>query len=212
MNISWQDYISVIFEYMEMDVKVSNKLICKKLNISPPSVSAMIKKLKDSELVDTKGYEVYLTDEGKKEAKKILSKHRLWEYFLEKELGYDWADVHEEAKSLQYMTSDNLMKKLNEYLGKPKSCPHGGDIFVNNYSDIKSIPLSNFEIGKKVVINRFSDNKELLDYVNRKNISIGNEIIIVDIDNFDNTIVVESNGNKIEIGLKAAKNIFVSEK
>lgn len=214
MNSSWQEYITVIFELNELGCNINNKMISEKLDISPPSVTEMIKKLKSEGLVDGRKSNLFLTEKGVLEAKKIMSKHRLWEYFLKNELGYDWGEVHEEAKALQYSTSDKLMNRLNKYLKEPIACPHGGYIFINSNddSDKKLISLSNVDEGNRVTIERLADIKDLLEYMDRKKLSLGDSIYVEKIDRYDGSFLIRKEDKlEVQIGIIAAKDIFVSE-
>ncbi len=112
VNSQKEDYLITIFKLMGEGEKVTNKSISEQLDLAPSSVTEMLKKLKDQGLVKN-SKENILTDSGIALTKKILSKHRLWEYFLEKELEFSWKDVHPIANNLQSVTDDELLDKLN---------------------------------------------------------------------------------------------------
>lgn len=212
MNASWQDYMVAIFEINEVGNMATNKLISEKLGISPPSVTDMIKKLKNGGVVYVEKGIVSLTEYGYEETKKLISKHRLWECFLGTKLNYSWVDVHDESKELQYITSDNLMNKLNEFLDYPVCCPHGGRIYINSGDEKTNfLCIDDIKIGNKIRIERFSDDKNLLDYMDRKKVKLGDVLEVIDIDNFDNSIYFKSsNGEDVNIGSKALGSIFIS--
>lgn len=212
MNASWQDYMVAIFEINETEDIATNKLISEKLSISPPSVTDMIKKMKLEGLVSVDKGVVVLTDIGHEETKKIISKHRLWEYFLRSKLNYSWVDVHDEAKSLQYITSDDLMDRLNVFLGCPVCCPHGGKIYLNSGDEKTNfLCIDDIKKGDMIKIERFSDDKDLLEYMDRKNIKLGDVLEVEDVDNFDNNMCLKSlDGNRVIVGAKALGKIFIS--
>lgn len=212
MKDSWQDYITVIFKLNMREDGATNKSISKWLQVSPPSVTEMLKKLRNQGLVVIKKNCVELTAEGIIAAEKILSKHRLWEIFLQQTLNYTWKDVHEEAKALQYVTSDKLMDKLNEFLNYPPYCPHGGIIFLNNKNEFKElVSLAKTQVGDIVTISRLSDQKKLLDYADRKNIKIGDIYKVTNRDDFDGNIELEKDHKISQIGSLAAEHIFVTK-
>lgn len=131
MSPSREDYIKVIFKLIEDHGSASNKQISRFLNISKPSVSEMIKKLTREGYVYVEGSAIRLTQWGLDEARKLLSKHRLWERFLKEELEYEGEDIHQQADLLEHVTSEKLLQALNRYLDYPKNCPHGSVIYEN---------------------------------------------------------------------------------
>lgn len=133
MTINQEDYLKAIFELLEKKEKVTNKKISLRLNINKASVTEMLKRLVNQ------GYVTYesklgfdLTEMGADLAKKIISKHRLWEVFLIDKLRYQSQNVHHEAEELEHATSDEMMEMLNQFLNCPKRCPHGQVIYLND--------------------------------------------------------------------------------
>lgn len=213
MKESYLEYLTAIYKLNSRKIGASNKNISEWLKISAPSVSDMLKKLKNENLIIINKNIVELTELGIEEAEKTLSKHRLWEYFLETILEYEWNELHEDAKLLQYATSDRLMEKINKYLDYPKYCPHGENILINNKKEMKGLrPLIEFKENDTVEIIRVSDIKELLDYLKKKVIKIQDEYKIEQIDIFDDKIVLCKNNLKVSIGFTAASSIYVIKK
>lgn len=68
-----------------------------------------------------------LTEEGSKEAKKVLRAHRLWEAYLEK-IGTPQEEVHKTAHHLEHIRADGTIDYLDEKLGSPEIDPHGKSI------------------------------------------------------------------------------------
>lgn len=126
-----QDYIKAIYEIecREKQELVSLKDLVQKLGLAAPTVTEMVKRLEKKELLIYQSYKgVHLTTLGNQEARFILKAHRIWEYFLLENLGYQEADVHVEAEMLEHAASPKLIERLYEYLGKPHYCPHGNEI------------------------------------------------------------------------------------
>ena len=116
MTNNREDYLKTIFRLYESGEKVTNKKISIHLNVAPPSVSEMLKKLQSEDFITFKGNEIILTKTGMQESKRILSCHRLWETFLLEKLHYNWQDVHEQADLLEHRSfmkmSMNLWKRV----------------------------------------------------------------------------------------------------
>jgi metal-dependent transcriptional regulator len=209
VNSQKEDYLITIFKLMGEGEKVTNKSISEQLDLAPSSVTEMLKKLKDQGLVKN-SKENILTDSGIALTKKILSKHRLWEYFLEKELEFSWKDVHPIANNLQSVTDDELLDKLNAYLGYPDYCPHGSVIFINNESSSKDlIKMNQANPDKEYIISRIRDKRDLLEYCESIDIKIGDKIKLIAYDNFDNTVIVKTKNKEIKISPKASKDIYL---
>ncbi|MDA7878606.1 metal-dependent transcriptional regulator, partial [bacterium] len=108
---------------------VATGAIAQQLAVSPGSVTAMLKTLRDAELVEYAPYEgVRLTLSGKKLALRVLRRHRLIELFLAHTLELSWDEVHEEAEHMEHAVSDRLVDRIDDYLGHPQTDPHGDPI------------------------------------------------------------------------------------
>lgn len=131
MTQNREDYIKAIFKIAEREREVSNQKIADSLGVSRASASEMVRKLIQEGFVLAEGRQLSLSAEGQRIAKRILSRHRLWESFLMTKLEYKEAEVHEQAELLEHISDEKLMERLNAYLQYPKTCPHGGVIYEN---------------------------------------------------------------------------------
>ena len=203
------DYISAIYELIEKKEIATNKKISEILGVKAASVSEMLKKLVEEGEVYTENKSILLTETGKIRARTLLTKHRLWELFLVEYLGYSWKNVHEDAKALEYVTSNGLKDRLNEFLNKPKHCPHGNEIYENHLDVDKLKKLSELSKGEKCRLHKVEDDKDLLEYLVEKKINLGDEFIIKDIDNFDDSVLVSSESEDKHIAGRAAVRMMV---
>lgn len=131
LNSSREDYIQAIYRLTKDQPYTSNKAISDFFGISRPSVTEMIKKLDADGLLSLDGLKISLSDQGRRLAQKFLSTHRLWEYFLEKELNLPASLAHDQADLLEHATGEDLLIALNAYLGYPKESPKGKIIYLN---------------------------------------------------------------------------------
>ena len=203
------DYILAIYDLIEKKETATNKKIAEILGIKAASVSEMLKKLVEEGEVYTENKSILLTETGKMRARTLLTKHRLWELFLVEYLGYSWKNVHEDAKALEYVTSNGLKDRLNEFLNKPKHCPHGNEIYENHPDVDKLKKLSELSKGAKCRLHKVEDDRDLLEYLVEKKINLGDEFIIKDIDNFDDSVLVSSESEDKHIAGKAAVRMMV---
>jgi DtxR family Mn-dependent transcriptional regulator len=124
-----QDYLREIYKLANEGGPVSVTALAKRLDVSPASASAMVKKLAALELASHEPYRgVALTPAGEKVALEIIRHHRLLELYLAETLGLDVDDVHDEAERLEHVISEELEAKIDRALGYPTHDPHGDPI------------------------------------------------------------------------------------
>src|SRR6185503_18156581 len=114
---STEDYLKGIHKLGSAGGEVTTSALARHLGIGDGSVTDMLKKLAAKKLIRYVPYRgVSLTEAGRRTALKMTRKHRLWEIFLVRHLGYTWDEVHEEAERLEHATSDELEGRLNDML------------------------------------------------------------------------------------------------
>ncbi|KRM78050.1 metal-dependent transcriptional regulator [Secundilactobacillus collinoides] len=209
-----EDYLKIIFELGGAGAKVSNKQIAISLNIAAGSVTEMVSKMAEEGYVIHEPYAgISLTEEGRRLAVMLVRNHRLWETFLVNRLGYTLPEIDEEAEKLEHVTSPKLANALDDALGRPKRCPHGGIIpdRDGNYDEDSHLVLNDVEDGKTVVVERFIDNHDLLTYLGDIKLDIGDKLTVRKHDPFEGPVLVENLTDKqnLTIGYKAAHYIFV---
>lgn len=129
-EISVEDYLRAIYFVYEKQKDKNEGIksvdIAKSLCISKPSVSAMVKKLAKKGFLNAKPYSnICLTKKGLKESKRVTHNFRVIGIFLKDILEYDINKINKEAHKLEHAFSEDSIKKLDEFLGNPKRCPHG---------------------------------------------------------------------------------------
>ncbi len=214
MTSSEENYIKVIYHLSSSTPKgVNTNAIAIVLNTKASSVTDMVKKLSEKNLVShQKYYGVTLTETGLREAKMIVRKHRLWEVFLVEKLGFSWDEVHDIAEELEHIKSEKLTNKLDAFLGFPNTDPHG-DPIPDQKGEIRKINkslLSEVAHQKLFLCVGVKDSSvEFLQYLNKKKITLGSHIKVLEKESFDNSIVIELDGKELTISNKIATNLYV---
>ena len=214
MTISEENYIKVIYHLSLVSPKgVNTNAIAGMLDTKASSVTDMLKKLSDKDLVTYQKYQgVTLTDKGLHSAKMIVRKHRLWEVFLVEKLNFSWDEVHEIAEELEHIKSEVLINKLDEFLGFPSFDPHG-DPIPDGQGIIKKIEkhlLSDAEINKTYRCIGVKDSStDFLKYLDKQKIALGSAIKILEREEFDETLKIAIDGKNTTISYKIASNLYV---
>lgn len=214
MSKSLEDYLKGIY-ILKKRKQYSNKNLAEYLNISPASVSEMIKKLSNENYLILEGRNINLTKKGSDIAVNIIRKHRVWEVFLVEKLGYDKDEIHEEAEVLEHVTSDKLLQKLEKFLFYPKECPHGSPIFYDSdgFNEANIMKLSDTEERDEIIILSVEDNIELYDYLREMDVTIKENYNIIRKDPFNGPIYLENSEKKVKIiAYDAAKMIEIYKK
>ena len=212
-STSEENYIKAIF-HLQKDGTVTTNELAAELHTRPASVTDMMKKLSAKKLVHYKAYHGFnLSNEGRKVALLIIRRHRLWEFFLAEKLKFSWEEVHAVAEDLEHVSSKKLIDKLDEYLGFPRTDPHGDPIPDSNgkIESNKQICLLEMPLNKIVTVCYVSDQSSgMLELLSHKKIGIGTRLEVKKKFSYDNSLEIKiQQQTPINISEQLAKNIFV---
>ncbi|MFT5212588.1 MAG: DtxR family Mn-dependent transcriptional regulator [Patiriisocius sp.] len=213
-TLSEENYLKAIY-HLEVGTKkgISTNAIAKSLETKASSVTDMVKKLSEKKVVLYKKYQgVTLTEFGKKTAANIVRKHRLWEVFLVEKLNFSWDEVHEVAEQLEHIKSPKLINQLDALLGFPTHDPHGDPIpdkegNVNTIDKILLSTLNKDESG--VCIGVDDSSSDFLRFLDKKKITLGKKIMVLEKEDFDDSLSIEIDGEKLSISKKIANNLYI---
>ena len=214
MTFSEENYLKAIYHLTVVSsAGVSTNAIAEVMETKASSVTDMLKKLAEKDLVNYKKYQgVTLTDKGKLAAKMIVRKHRLWEVFLVEKLSFTWDEVHDIAEQLEHIKSEKLINKLDDFLGNPTEDPHG-DPIPNAQGQLPKIEkqlLSDLtEEQKGICVGVKDTSSEFLKYLDKQGIALGSTIEIIGKETFDLSLRIKVDNNPLNISNKIASNLFV---
>ncbi|MAN58935.1 MAG: iron-dependent repressor [Flavobacteriaceae bacterium] len=216
MNYSFseENYLKAIY-HLEQYLKgeVSTNAIADKMDTKPSSVTDMVQKLADKDLLTYKKYKgVLLTAKGKKIAASVIRKHRLWEVFLVEKLNFHWDEVHEIAEQLEHIQSEELVKRLDNFLGNPDFDPHGDPIpdpQGNVKKTEKKLLSECLKNQRGICVGVKESSGEFLQYLDKKNISIGTKITVLGKEFFDGSMVIQVGQDQFFISKVIAENLYV---
>jgi DtxR family Mn-dependent transcriptional regulator len=124
-----QDYLKEMYKLASEGERVTTTAVARRMGVSAPSVTSMLKKLAALGLVEHEPYRgAALTDTGERIAVEVVRHHRLLELYLARTLGLHIEDVHAEADRLEHGLSEELEARIDAALGFPTHDPHGDPI------------------------------------------------------------------------------------
>ena len=200
-TVSVENYLKAILHlHEEGKVQVSTTELACRVNSTPASTSAMLRKLGDKGWVAYRRYHgVHLTSDGRRIAMNILRRHRLWESFLVDHLGFEWDEVHEIAEELEHVGSRDLTNRLDAFLGFPKLDPHG-DAIPGPNGRFRSVAartlLSEAPKGLELVVVGVVDGRDsFLRHLGILGIALGTRMTLETRHSFDGSVEVRFSEN-----------------
>lgn len=209
-----ENYLKIIYHLSQNnDEAIQTNAIAEKIQTKAASVTDMIKKLAEKQLINYKKYQgVTLTPAGKSAAINIVRKHRLWEVFLVEKLNFKWDEVHDIAEDLEHIKSTELIERLDEFLAFPKSDPHGDPIPDKNgqFDTIPFIKLNKLKSGEQGLIMGVSEHSSaFLRHLEKLGLTLGKKITITEINDFDSSVELILEQKRISVSREVAKHILI---
>lgn len=210
-----ENYLKTLYtqqqEYPGEPVPLGRLAEC--LELTPGTVTTMIKRLAESKLVvyETRNG-ARLTQEGQRLALQVLRRHRLLELFLVKVVGFDWSEVHDEAEELEHAASEKLLEKIDAMLGHPEVDPHGDPIPgpTGEVPERELTRLANCGPGRAEIA-RISDHEPaFLTFLHERGLRPGVAIEVQARDPMADVVTLAPlNGPAMQLGMSAARKILV---
>ena len=215
LSAKMEDYLKAIYELSQREGEpVSTSGLAEYLDVTPPTATSMMETLAERGLVEREKYRgVELTTEGETVALEVLRHHRLIETYLAEQLGYDWAEVHDEADRLEHHISEAFERRVAEQLDDPDVDPHGDPIPTESLDPLdhgETATLGGLPEGERVVVRRVSDrDPEELAYLQRAGVTPGTELVITEVAPFGVVTVTRPCGDSVSLSDEVADSIRV---
>ena len=209
-----EDYLKFIYKLQQTGEKVTTSAIAERLNVSAASVTSMVKRLAEMNLLTHAPYHgVAVTPAGTRIALEVIRHHRLLELYLTQALGFSWDTVDAEAERLEHVISEEFEAKINEALGNPTVDPHGASIPTKDgeVDQTRYLTLSGVDSGQRVVIRQVSDrDPDMLRYMTSIGLHLGMTVSVVDKAPFKGPVTLQAGEWLHALGLELADHIYVS--
>ncbi|MFY8111019.1 MAG: metal-dependent transcriptional regulator [Flavobacterium sp.] len=214
MTHSEENYLKAIYHLtVQLEAEVPTNAIAEMMETKASSVTDMLKKLADKALINYIKYQgVSLTEKGMHAAKMIVRKHRLWEVFLVEKLSFTWDEVHDIAEQLEHIKSEQLINKLDDFLGNPTEDPHGDPIPDAQGKITKTEKLLLSELTEKdtaICVGVKDSSADFLQYLNKQKIALGAVIKVLGRENFDASLHLIINDTPLTVSSKIAGNLYM---
>ena len=214
MTHSEENYLKAIYHLtVQLEAEVPTNAIAEMMETKASSVTDMLKKLADKALINYIKYQgVSLTEKGTHAAKMIVRKHRLWEVFLVEKLAFTWDEVHDIAEQLEHIKSEQLINKLDDFLGNPTEDPHGDPIpdAQGKITKIEKLLLSELAESETAICVGVKDSSaDFLQYLNKQKIALGAVIKVLGRENFDASLHLIINDTPLTVSSKIAGNLYM---
>lgn len=208
-------YLKTIAELADGREPVPVTSVADRLGISTVSASEMIHRLEERKFVRHRPYKgVYLTEDGRREANGVIRRQRLWECFLNDDLGIPWEHVHDFACQLEHATAPVVTEALADFLGHPATCPHGNPIpTAEGEMPIREgVALDDLKPGERGVILRIHPvTEELVKHLDERGFSPGKEIEVTEIAPFNGPRSIKVGDEVHVLGRQVAAHVMVRQ-
>ena len=208
-----EDYAKAIYSLQDGEGNVSISALAQRLEVTPASASAMVRKLAELGLVTHERYRgVRLTEAGTRLALEMVRHHRLLELFLAESLGVPWDRVHQEAEVLEHVLSEELEALIAAKLGNPTHDPHGDPIPSADLvmAEEETERLSSLEPGTEGTLVRVSDAEpEMLRYLSELGIAPGASLQVIERQPFGGPLFVRFGDETHALGGQLAESMRV---
>ncbi len=213
-SAAMRGYLAEIYRLQEDSPTVSTTSLAERLNVSPPAVPRMLKRLQNAGYVKHVPYQgVELTLRGRLEALREVRRHRILEVFLVNVMGFAWHEVHDHAEGLGAGLNDALTDRMDEMTGHPTRCPHGEPIPDQDgrLPEINDMCIVNLGVGHKGAISRVRTHEpEKLEYIASLGLIPGTEFEIIGRAPFNGPMRLRVGRDEVVIGYELMKSLWVT--
>src|SRR5690242_8409697 len=209
-----EDYLKAIYAIGKGSGPAATNEIAQRLELTPASVSGMVRRLADQGLLAYERYHgVKLTESGRRAALRTLRRHRVIEAYLTEALGYPWDRVHDEAERLEHAASDELVDRMAATIGEPEVDPHGAPIPTRDgaVDETEYRSLAELSVGRSGSVVRVADeDPEMLRYLGELAIVPGKRVTVKARAPYDGPITLSIGRQELSIGPALAAQVLVA--
>jgi DtxR family Mn-dependent transcriptional regulator len=213
-SAAMREYLAEIYRLQEDSPTVSTTSLADRLNVSPPAIPRMLKRLQSAGFVKHVPYQgVELTELGREEALREIRRHRILEVFLVKIMGFTWDEIHAHADRLSAGLNDRLTERMAEMTGFPQRCPHGEPIpdREGKLPDVADLSIVNLGVGHRGAVSRVRTHEpEKLQYIASLGLMPGVTFEILGRAPFNGPMRLRVGREEVVVGYELMKSLWVT--
>lgn len=209
-----EDYLGVMYTLARDGERVIGARLAESLDVSPPTVTATLKRMeRDGWILLGDDKVITLTKTGKAMAMSVIRRHMLTEWMLARVLKLPLSEIHREAHQIEHTLSLEVEERLQFEMEDPRLCPHGNPMPGFEEAVSQWHPLSQFEEGAQVVLQRIHENLEneyeRLSYLEANGLKPGALILVEEVLSFNETMRIKVNHKNVILSFTLAGQLFV---
>lgn len=214
MSHSEEEYLEAVYKLTQNGQPAPTNEIAASLGVSAPAASSMVRHLASHGAITFEPYGgARLTEKGRKEALKVVRRHRLLERLLTDVLKLPWDSVHEQACQLEHSILPATEAKIEEALGFVDTCPHGHPIPTadGEVAAQAATPLAEVPSGRRARVVRIaSEASDFLRYLASLGLFPGVEVLVETKAPFHGPVMIKVGDARYALGEDVAASILVS--
>lgn len=211
---SEREALKAIYRFTRDGAEAHTGALADALDLSPGTVTSLVKRLADRELVDHRPYQgVTFTVAGRRMAVAAIRRHRIVERFLADMLGYAWNEADRLATNFEHELPQEVEDRLFVALDRPATCPHGFPIPAPESADLPEMPpLYALEPGDTAVVAvPGSTDPEIVEFLGTLGLRPGVQVEVKEKHPFDGPLVLRVDGKDRTLGATVANQVFVQK-
>ncbi len=216
MSRSREDYVKAMYALGGAEHVVGTRILAERVGVRVPSATLMLRQLARNRLVRlAPGVGARLSAKGRREALRLVRRHRILETFLVRVLGLDWSDCHEDAEILEHHVSDRVLDAIDRLLGTPHFDPHGHPIpnAKGQLSARALEPIEELPVGVRAKIGEIRDgDRARMARWKRSGFVPGAEVRVREHRGEEDVFVIDVSGEAVVTGSEGLRGILVERR
>jgi len=208
-----QDYVKALFSLGGEGEVISTSQLAARLAVSMPSATNMLRRLaKDGLVVLAPGTGARLSAAGRRMALDLVRRHRILETFLQRVLGLDWSEVHEDAEVLEHHISDRVLDAIDRLVGHPSEDPHG-HVIPDREGRMRKrslAPLTSLAAGVRATVREIrDDDRARMAHWKKSGLIPGAEVRMHEVRGVEDIFEIEVAGRRMLSGSEGLEGVLV---
>ena len=128
LRIVREDMLGLLYrvgEHADLVASTGARDLRRALHAGPITGQLAVLGLRGHRQIEQRGGQLHLTDRGHQVARRLVRSHRLWETYLDQQLGVPRDELHFPAEQLEHVTDTAMQQELAAHTDRPTVDPQG---------------------------------------------------------------------------------------